>query len=221
LETPAQSIIDSVKSAPQYQKVIDLVAENPEYIVYCENMQPGRGPCKIEMPREKHSLILIDMYDTKKHRFASYNLLHQHGYHHKVPVVKLIDVITPMTIEELKEQLTGLMVWCKTHHKEGIVGKTYYGNEQIIFKEKIDLPKCRAKKNTGDKPVLPVLPDDMIKSAVLQGIAECGMNGEDIKQPKFAMPRVARHVSVQAKEHHYSSPKNIFGWYRRYLQGKF
>ena len=111
--------------------------------------------------------------------------------------------------------------WCRHHKKEGIVGKTYIGDEQVFFKEKIDLPKRQKQPRDNDKPQYPTLPLDMTLRAIEQALHVVEENGGDKTSPKDAMPTVARYVSTQAREHHYSSPGNLFVYYQGYLRGDY
>lgn len=216
MEVPDQSIISKVTKTPEYSKVVALLEAEPQLVVYCEHMQSGRGPCKIEMPRKKESLILLDILNSKG-VFFSYNLLHQYAHKHKLPVAEMIEQSTPMTLKELFDVRDQLLIWCKKHKKEGVVGKVYYQHEQIFFKEKIDLPKKPLKKTRStSKPSLPTMPEEKIWNAISQAEEECKRNGEAWNDPKYAMPRVARHLATQAREHCYATPTNMFSWYTAY-----
>ena len=210
-EVPDSSIDSKVRATPEYKKVVQLLTDEPDVMVYCEHMGSGRGPTKIEMPRKKEKLILIDIW---KDSFFNYNLLHQYAHKYKIPVVGKVKQSRPMTMEELQQDKVELLAWCKRHKKEGVVGKVYYQEDQIIFKEKIDLPAKPLKKSRSqDHPSFPEMPEEKIWSAIAQAKEECERNDEAWNNPKFAMPRVARHLSTQAREHCYATPANMFSWY--------
>jgi len=208
------NIRNGVVTTKEYPSIVELLLEEPTWTFFYEHMMPGRGPTKIEMARKNHSMVLIDIWDGT--RFLHYNAVHQYAHKYKIPIVGLLDVVQPDSLDELFEIRDKWLKWCRVHHKEGFVGKDY--RKQVFFKEKIDLPKKQKGFKKGKKgPTLPPMPEAKIIVAVERAIHECKENDEDYKSPKFAMVRIARHISAEAAEHHYAPPRNYFGYYKRYL----
>lgn len=206
-----------VKATEEYPKILEILEENENYLVYVEHMRKGRGPVKIEMAKTHGFLVLVDIYDLKQERYMSYNYVYQQAHKYKIPIVDLLEIVQPQSIEELSEIRDKWLSWCKTHHREGVVIKQYKGEFQIFAKEKIDLPEKKLKVR-DNRPQLPAMPEEKIKSGVEQGIAEVLRKGIDPKNPKESMPIIARYVSTEAREHNYTSPKNIYKYYLEHLR---
>jgi len=213
-----------VKKCPEWPKIVEMMSELPNHVIYFEHIMGGgdsyhKSPTRIERPKKHSHLILIDIYDLEFGRYYSYNFSHQQAHKYRIPIVKLLDQVEPQDINEVYAIKDQWLKWCKKHSREGVCIKDYYSNDQIFVKEKIDLPrrkKIPKKKNT--KPKYPPMPEEKIETAVERALNECKENGEDVHDPKFAMPRVARHIATEAREHFYETPGNMFMWYRKYLE---
>lgn len=218
---PDKGFINRVKNSIEYDKAIQLLEDEPKHLYYYENVPEGKGPTKIE-PNHKYSrLILIDIFDPKSERYMSYNYCHQVSVHYRIPIVPLIDVNSFTNMDDLFAYRDSLLSWCKRHRREGVVGKTYYTTPQYFFKEKIDLPeKSRDKVVSNDILQLPMMPQDKLIHAIEQAKEQVERNGGTFTSPKDAMPVVALHVATQAREHCYSTPKNLFSYYQAYLEGR-
>ena len=209
-EDAESDIQNRMKATPEYPKIVDLLNDdyNKNIILYGELLK-HKSPTRIE-PRRKHiHWIMFDVYHTESERYMPYNLVYQLGYHHKIPVVRTVMEFTPMSEGELFGRIEEAKAWCKRHRREGVVGKDY--SNQVFFKEKIDLPKIKRVKKPSGEPMLPQMPEEKILRALQHAYDEVG--GENWKNVKVAMPIVARHISAEAREHSYSSPKNIYSYY--------
>lgn len=206
-----------VKATEEYPKILEILEENENYLIYVEHMRKGRGPTRIEMVKKQGFLVLIDIYDLKQERYMNYNWVYQQAHKHKIPIVKLLDIVQPQSIEDLRNIRDKWLEWCKIHHREGVVLKDYHSKYQAFAKEKINLPKKKLKVK-DNRPQLPEMPEEKIKSGVEQGMAEILRKIIDPKNPKEAMPIIARYVSTEAREHNYASPKNIYKYYLEYLK---
>jgi len=211
----AESDIQSrMKATPEYPHIVDCL--NDEYhgkiIMYGELLK-GVSPTRIE-PRRKHiHWIMFDIYDVENGRFMPYNWMYQVGYHHKIPVVPIVDEFIPLVMADIREKIEEVKKWCKRHRREGIVGKDY--KNQTFFKEKIDLPKRPKFKRANDsRPIYPPMPEEKILRALLHALDEVGE--ENWKDKRIAMPVVARHISAEAEEHNYNRPNNFFSYYVNY-----
>lgn len=219
LEVPAEDFQNAIRACPEYPRVVELVTDHPGLIVYAEHMPVGRGPCRIEPKRKYQHLVIIDIFSRKTELYLVYNLTHQMAYHYKIPIVKLVRESRSETVEDILEIRAELLKWCKRHRKEGVVGKLYYTEDQIFFKEKIDLPTIkRVSSRVTEKSLLPPMPADKIEHAISQAREECKRNDEDFEDPKFGMVRVVRQLSAQSREHNYSVPRNIFQHYLDFIK---
>jgi ATP-dependent RNA circularization protein (DNA/RNA ligase family) len=207
-----------IKATKEYPKVLEIFEENDNYIIYLEHMLKGRSPTRIEKPKEHNFLILLDIYDKTTERYLNYNYVHQVGHKYKIPVVKLLEIVTPQNMTEIWEIRDKWMKWCRKLHYEGVVIKDYHSKYQCFAKEKIDLPKVKKIKVKDNRPQFPAMPEEKMMSAVEQGMAEVLRNKLNPKDPKEAMPIIAKYVTTEAREHCYSTPKNIYRYYLDYLR---
>jgi len=195
---------------PEYPKIVELL--NDEYqgniIVYGE-MLYRVGPTRIEPKRKNLHWVLFDIYDVDAERYMPYNWVYQLAYHYKIPMVRIVDDFIPQSDGELFAKIEEAKTWCKRHRREGVVGKDY--SNQVFFKEKIDLPKRPKLKQSQTKPQYPPMPEEKIMRALQHAFDDVGE--ENWKDVKIAMPIVARHISTEAREHFYESPKNMYRYY--------
>lgn len=152
---------------------------------------------------------MFDIFDVKTNRYWDYNLVYQRAFQFKIPIVKVLEVVKPQSLEELEQIKERLLVRCKKCRREGFVGKNY--SDQIFFKEKIDLPKIK-REHKDQKPQLPVMPDEKILRALQHAWDEIH-DEEKWKDRSITMPIIARHISAEAREHDYSPPINFYSYY--------
>lgn len=204
-------IINRFKATSEYQKAKNLLFDelgfHHEYILYGELLKEV-GATKIEPRHKKIQWILFDAWNCEEKRYISYTQLYQLAYHYKIPIVKTVDFFIPTSEVELNEKIAALMKWCKRHRREGIVGKDY--DNQVFFKEKIDLPKL-PKLPKQPRIELPLMPQEKIIRALQHAYDEVGAG--NWKTVKIAMPIVAKHFSVEAQEHNYRTPNNLYWYY--------
>jgi len=212
----ASDIMNRMKGTPEYVKLCDLLKTEREdygevYVCYGE-LQKHVSPTRVEMPKKNLHWVMFDIWDVKNDRYLGYNKIFQLGKKYRIPVVKLLEIATCNTLEEITTMIDEHLVWAKRHKREGIVGKIYSGTPQIMFKEKIDLPKkIKIRSSTENRPLLPPMPEDKVIRAMQHAFDEVGEeNWNDVSQ---AMPCFARHVATEAEEHYYQRPKNIYSIY--------
>ena len=211
LELADESLQNSMRGMPEYPKIVELL--NDEYqgnIVIYGEMLYGVGPTRIEPRRKNLHWILFDVYDIDAERYMPYNWVYQLAYHYKIPMVKIVDDFIPESDGELFTHIKEAKKWCKRHRREGVVGKDYHN--QIFFKEKIDLPKRPKLKNPNEVRIqYPMMPEEKVLRALQHAFDEVGE--ENWKDVKTAMPIVAQHISTEAREHFYNTPKNFYQYY--------
>jgi hypothetical protein len=203
-----ESLVADFKRTKEYTKAIDAIhgekGFHKEYVLYGELVKEI-GPTKIEPRHKGVCWILFDAWDIAEKRYISYTQLYQLAYHYKIPVVKVVDFFVPCSMEELNAKIASMMKWCKRHRREGIVGKDY--ENQVFFKEKIDLPKL--PKIPRDPQVqLPPMTQEKIIRALQHAFDE--VTEANWKDTKIAMPIVAKHFEIEAKEHNFNTPRNMY-----------
>lgn len=215
-EIASNDILESLVDLRQYWRSCQIVRDEPHLIVYLEHVMKGHGPTRVEKPKKHASLVLIDIYDTRLQRYLPYNSVYQYAHKYRLPVVKCYGISPYYNLDSLKIAIDAYLKFCRRHRREGVVGKVYDFSNQIFFKEKIDLPKLqRVKERTTERPVYPAMPEDIITRAIERALHECNANNENVRDPKFAMPRVNNHLTAEAREHYYSVPRDMF---QRYMQ---
>lgn len=213
-EVADDNIQSRFKLTPEYSKAVELLLDEKntwhnDCILYGELLKEI-SPTRIEPKRKKTHWILFDIYSKTQGKYMDYVLIYQKAYHFKIPIVGLLDVIAPKSLDELNEKIEGYKKWCKKHKREGIVGKCY--NSGIFFKEKIDLPKRpKLEKPQKSDIIYPPMPEEKILRALQHAFDEVGESNWKIV--KIAMPVVARHIATEAQEHYYSTPQNFYRWY--------
>ena len=213
-EVADNDIQSRMKLVPEYKKAIELLLDekntwHSDCILYGELLKTV-SPTRIEPKRKRTHWIIFDIYNKADGKYMDYTALYQRAYHFKIPIVGLLDVIAPKSLEELEEKIAGYMKWCKSHKKEGIVGKCY--STGVFFKQKIDLPKKpKLEKPQKSEIEYPMMPEDKILRALMHSYDELGE--EKYKSKSIAMPVIARHIATEAQEHFYKTPQNFYSWY--------
>lgn len=227
-EEAASDLQALVKRTEEYSKVLELLNENPQFIVYVEACKKGVSVTKIET-FERDMLIMFDIYDKSADKFLPYILVHQQAFHFGIPVIKLWAETRHRSEKSLMAMADEALEYCKLNNLEGMVIKAYKVPEKIkvYYKEyrcglvqakiKLDLPKPkRIKKDKGDVQ-LPPMPDSEAYGAIAKVEADEGLTGD----PAHDMPLVASYVGEEAKKHLYSSPsKKLFTYWQEYLARK-
>ena len=213
LEVASEDIINRLKTTREFERIVDFLKSekqfNRTYIAFGELMN-RTGPTRIERPKKRVQWIIFDIFDVTEERYIEYTMVYQKAFHFKIPVVKVIDEFIPCSLEELESKIVEVKKWCKRHAREGIVGKCY--SDQIMFKEKIDLPKLpKLPKIQRNQVTYPPMPEDRILRALQHAFDEIGE--ENWKNVKIAMPIVAKHFEVEAKEHNFCVPRTMYQLY--------
>jgi hypothetical protein len=215
LEEASSDLQHRMKLTPEWPRVVEMLRNercyNNDFVAYGELLSEV-SPTRVE-PRRKHiHWIMFDMWNVNLQRFEAYDYVYQRGYQFKIPVVRVIDEVSPSTLKELKECVEKTLKWCRRHHREGFVGKAYFAEGQPFFKERIDLPKRpKLARKHASRPRYPDMPEERILRALQHAYDEVG--AENWSDKAKAMPVFARHIAVEAEEHNYSRPRNIYRYY--------
>jgi len=201
----------------EYKRASNLVMDQKveyrsNFILYGELLKRV-SPTRLEPKRKRLHWVLFDILDMDTNKFLPYTQLYQHAFHYKIPVVSLIGVYVPKTMFELESMISVSLTWCGRHRREGIVGKVYQG-EQIFFKEKRDIPKAiKIPRENQVHIEYPDMPEDRILRAFQHAWDECLANGWDWKDKSKTMPTIVKHINVEAEEHNFAPPRNIYNLY--------
>ncbi len=232
------AIVSRFMATEEYGKAITLLYTelsqfNKHYILYGELVNKGKGPTRIEPTHKYSHWYLFDIFDIDNDTYLPYPLVHQLGYHYRIPVIDAFETFTPFSMEEIDNKIKAWKAWAKRHKREGVVGKVYKNGELIGFKEKIDLPDLPpVPRAIVEKATFPPMPDDRILRA-LQHSWDEAMDSMEKKLPpmtpegqtreewekvvwkmkEVVMPIIAKHIGVEAREHNFNPPRNIYSIY--------
>jgi len=221
----ASDIQNRVKHSEDYPKVIALLKENPQFQIYVESCKKGRSVTGIET-YERDMLFLFDILDMETEKFLPYVNVHQHAYHHKIPVVGLYAETRHKTMKDLLKFKNHVLEHCDAVRIEGMVIKAYKVPERfkgwrefegglVQAKVKLDVPEPQKRKIAKGEPIYPEMPDSEVFGAISKIEADFGLTGD----PKDDMPRIAEYVKEACKEHLFTNPKRkLFSYYEEYKE---
>jgi hypothetical protein len=214
-----------VRNCEDFPKVVELLKENPQFIIYVEACRKGRSVTGIEN-YERNILYVIDIIDKKSAKFLPYVVVHQHAFHHNVPCVKLFAETRHRSMTDLLKFKNHVLEHCEAVRLEGMVIKAYKVPEQfakweafqdglIQSKVKLDVPEPVKKKIARGEAIYPPMPDNEVYGAISKVEADSGLTG----QAKDDMPKIAQEVSKACKEHLFANPKKkLYSYYQDYLE---
>ena len=230
LETASQDLQSLVMNSEDYPKVVELLKENPQFVIYIEACKKGRSITGIEV-YERNILYLFDIYDRGAEKFLPYVNVYQHGFHHKIPTVKLYAETRHRSMKDLLKFRNHVLGYCEATNIEGMVIKAYripkkyeelktwreFAGGLIQAKVKLDIPEPVKRKISKGQPIYPSIPPNEILGTIDKAWQELGT--EKFKDVSIAMPLIARYVGEECKKQLYSSPKRkLFSYYKDYLE---
>ena len=225
---------DDIKSAmlrtDEYPKIVELLKNNPSFILFGELLMMGRSPARFEL-HEKEEFIGFDIIDKNlidpssiKHPtgWMSIPLAYQYYYQYGIKTPELIietDEKTINTMDELYQMCDHAKARAIELNIEGLVGKTTNG--QFRWKVKTDRPTPleRFEKNQASEEILPPLPDSEAFGAVDKVFVDIGF--PDFDNPSIAMPKIAAYIEREMVNHRYGKPRlNFFYYFSEYKKDK-
>jgi len=217
-----------VKRTVDFPQVLELLEENPTFVVYVEGCRKGRSITGIKV-YDRDILICFDIFDTNTNKFLPYVNVYQHCFHHKIPVVKLYAETRHTSMKDLLKFKNHVLEYCDAVKVEGMVIKAYSVPKKILayYKEyqkgllqakvKLDIPEPVKRKIAKGKPILPPIPEVEIMGAIDKVYQDIGL--KQFRDKRIVMPLIAKYVSEECKKHYYSSPKGkLFSYYLKYLE---
>lgn len=227
--TEAKSdIVSRVQSSEDYSKVLKLLEQHPQFVIYVELCKKGRSVTGIEV-YDRTYLYMFDIYDKSSGKFLPYICVHQHAFHHKIPVVKLWAETRHRSVKDLLKWKNHALEHCEAVKLEGMVIKAYkipknissyykeFRKGLIQAKVKLDVPEPARRRIQKGQVILPPIPDNEIFGAIDKAWQELGT--EDFRDVSKAMPLIAQYVGEECRKHLFSSPrKKLFQYYREYIE---
>ena len=210
-----------VKETEEYPKVIKLLEDNPNYVIYTEACRKGRSITGIK-EYKKNVLYVFDIYDKNIDSFLPYVNTYQHCYHYNLPIVKLYAKTRHRSMKDLLKFRNHVLDHCKSVCLEGMVIKTnpfkvkIEGIKYLQAKTKVDIPRPVVTKIKKGEPIYPEIPENDIMNAIHRAWEDLG--SEKFKDKKIAMPLIAKYVSEECKKHCYRPSRNLFKYYLLYIE---
>ena len=185
-------------------------------VVFGELLIKGKSPARFEL-HDKHEFVVFDIWNTAQNRFLPYIPIYQHCYHYSLPIVSCWGVSRHTTLESLYTFRDEMLLQAKEAGREGVVLKTFDGNQHIFAKEKLDVPIIEKVQMDDGAIRLPPLPDSEVYGAINKAHADLG---EDFRDKTKAMPLIAIYTAAEEKKHLCSKPlKSLYSYYLAYLEG--
>lgn len=223
----ASDLTALVKRTEEYPKVLKLLEENPQFVIYIEACKKGRSITGIKV-YERDILFIFDIYDRSAEKFLPYINVHQHAYHHDIPVVKLYAETRHRSMKDLLKFKNHVLGYCEGVKQEGMVIKAYKVPERfkewgdfkgglIQAKVKLDIPEPTKRKIAKGDPIYPPIPENEILGCIDKVWQDIGT--EKFMDTSVAMPLIAKEVKEACKQHLFSKPKvKLFSMYEEYKE---
>jgi len=233
MELASPDIAQRMITTPEWYRVLDLLEsektyDNKQLILYGELLKTI-SPTRVEPQRKHIHWVMFDIFNAETNTWYTAKEVYKLAYHFNIPMVKLVHACMPDTVEALIAERDLAIKWCRRHRREGVVGKAYIDGQLIAFKEKVDVMKLPALPRKVSVSY-PAMPADTIQRALqhahddIESQLREWSNGdytpEELRSSwndkSKAMPLVAKHLQLEASEHNYAVPHNMFELYSQW-----
>ena len=224
-------IYDAFNACSESDAVKELLLDarrwSDEYIVFFELMERGVSPTQAEIHDYTH-LEVFDLWSTKGNGFVPYTKMYQDCYHVDLPVVEVWGVSLSTDIQHLWDVKNAMLDRAQGEGKEGVVGKTWGGNDiaafgypysGIYFKEKLDTPRYEEIPTFIQKDgtiILPPLPESEIRNEVHKVYRDLEL--KEFRRPEIALPRIAQAIIDECRKQNCRRPHNVASYYYQKLE---
>ncbi|HEU16465.1 MAG TPA: hypothetical protein ENO38_02200 [Nitrososphaeria archaeon] len=183
-------------------------------LIFYGELLLARSPTGIERPKRRIDWVVFDIYDTERERFLGQDEFESMCNTYHLNHAKVLEVSKFNGEDELTAATNKWLNWCRRHHYEGVVLKTY--DRSIRWKAKIELPTpASGAGGAGAQP--PPMPEEKYWRALINALEELRLkypNQDELKaawmDPSKAMPVFAKHVEAEAREHGFRAMKNPY-----------
>jgi len=110
-ENAFSDIVACVQKTEEYQKILELIADNPTFRVVAEECAKGASITGIRQ-YSKATLIVVDIFDTATMNYLSYTQVYQFCYHYHIPIVELYATTRHRTIKDLMKFSHHVLDYC-------------------------------------------------------------------------------------------------------------
>ena len=217
MESASPDIQQRMIATPEYKRILELLLSeqsfgNGQLIAYGELLKTI-SPTRVEPQRKHIQWVMFDIFNAETNTSYTAKEVYKLAYHFNIPMVKLVHACMPDTVEALMAERDLAIKWCRRHRREGVIGKAYIDGQLIAFKEKVDVLKLPALPRKVSVSY-PAMPADTIQRGLQHAFDDAGLDGW--KNKSIAMPLVAKHLQLEASEHNYAVPHNMFELYSQW-----
>jgi len=217
MESASPDIQQRMIATPEYKRILELLLSeqsfgNGQLIAYGELLKTI-SPTRVEPQRKHIHWVMFDIFNAETNTSYTAKEVYKLAYHFNIPMVKLVHACMPDTVEALMAERDLAIKWCRRHRREGVIGKAYIDGQLIAFKEKVDVLKLPALPRKVSVSY-PAMPADTIQRGLQHAFDDAGLDGW--KNKSIAMPLVAKHLQLEASEHNYAVPHNMFELYSQW-----
>ena len=206
------------------EKIMDMMKFHLQeygvhYVVFGELLSKGRSPTGLKV-FDKDEFIVFDIYDVDAGEYVYFDKMCLMCGPFGIPVVPLVGKCNVNTLEELYSYRDEMLD--ATKGEEGVVAKIYKNPHKTVrgnylfVKEKHFIQRVKKVKSEGGKVRLPQLEEGEVRKCLSKVIDEIGM--DQFKEPKYAMPKIAKEVSLECKQQNCSNKIDLFHLYRSVLE---
>jgi hypothetical protein len=216
-ENAEGNIQNKMRATPEFSKIVDLLQYEERFrdrklIAYGE-LDISVSPTRCEMRKKHIHWTMFDIYDVDAEKYLHNLELQSLARVYKLPLPRIVCAFSTMKLQDVETYIQDALKWCGRHKREGIVGKCY--DTQVFFKEKRILKSPKKMRVPQPREQLPAMPEETIERAFEHAIDEVLKVGGNWNDTKIAMPIVAKHMQLEAREHNYAIPRDM---YVRYLE---
>jgi len=215
-----------VENVPAYEKVVDFMTfrrdeYGSDFVVFAELLNKGRSPTGIKV-HDKDEIVIFDMYNGKTEKYVHYPQLSLFCGAFDIPLTPLVGKCNVTTLPELLEFRDQMLEASKG--EEGVVGKVYnkvYDSQDenfLFIKEKHHMPKLSKlphNRSENRKIELPQLDAGEVCKCVAKVFDHMSLS--NFLQTKYAMPAIAKEVSIECKQQNCGNYMNLYDFYTRKL----
>src|SRR5438552_4233310 len=217
MEHASPDIEQRMEATSEYKRILALLLSeqtfgNGQLIAYGELLNTI-SPTRVEPQRKHIHWVMFDIFNAETNTWYTAKEVYKLAYHFNIPMVKLVHAFMPATVTEILDMRDNAIKWCRRHRREGVVGKAYIDGQLIAFKEKVDVMKLPALHRKVSVSY-PAMPADTIQRGLQHAFDDAGLDGW--KNKSIAMPLVAKHLQLEASEHNYAVPHNMFELYSQW-----
>lgn len=202
---------------PYMEKLKEMLGER--YILYFELVRKGKSPAQFEFNAKSH-IKSFDIYDTIDDEYISPDKKYKIFRKYHIPHTYYYTKTKHENIEDFESMIDKMIDISYERDWEGFVAKWVYKDVLYAIKVKTEhkypkVPRVEKPKKVDNRPTLE---RSEVRGAIDNVFYE--LSTEDFKNPKIAMPLIARGVSREEKKHGKKNRINLYAEYLSFIQDR-